>query len=881
MTRSVERAAAFWLPSARFHRWLASQEKGAFLVPLEKAGPTLAISLDDALGANKQWSSDSERHSKSLRLVELLYSSVASFAGQGASDALRDGWSAARHEDLVVALGALVGQGVRYTSADRVNWLLAQSSARRSVRLLAMGVTRDLSTRFESLRTYLPHHQAGRAVIVIGPFGSGKSELAEEWHIRSIEMLRDRAESPVPLWLHASELSAQSLESFVGNLLSPGQAAKGVALTIDGLDEIESAAASRLVGQARAFVVANNASSVLATSRPGVLSPQEDDVHFDGLESEEAVRLVEDVSGKAEDTWSWNPILMDAIRRPFFAIAAGQLISEGRGFKGQAELIVSLVERALGTNSSATVATRSTEVFRLMVKASIASTRTGTLTDGLNFQERQVVRQTTLMKLRADGVAEFSLPIFQQWFAGTAILEDPGLVDEALSSSTSFDRWRWALAVAATSASTAALDGLFERCVRLNPGAGSWLLERVADGHRWFGETADPLDAATAAERLLRASRAWIDATRPLSRLTMPWTAGRPIGLGVRVDNNRLSVGWLRRPPASDSVAALPESLHVLASDETWWIDRQGAVAEGDEWPWVLARTRTRDSVLKILEEEQLLGPERGVWHGESMYRAARLLAGSHTMYFSPLSVPDLKKRAGEILAHAGGGPGVVSFSGREVPIQIIADLVRWLDDLGTPELRRPYPTPDVEPGTAQSSWIWAMYTDPRLQEFYAEIFGAAVVAYEELVDLLFPTFGWSLALEAERPVSVIADIRFHPDGWGGERTPGVTSAIVPLATLESASEKATGPLIRSSNGRAIVSLSQDSARNESWVGDYIRSMRETRSGLAFSRAGTYSDAIADDVGDSRPASKIAARWLFNDLKDLGLAEGTFPQLGR
>ena len=40
-----------------------------------------------------------------------------------------------------------------------------------------------------------------------------------------------------------------------------------------------------------------------------------------------------------------------------------------------------------------------------------------------------------------------------------------------------------------------------------------------------------------------------------------------------------------------------------------------------------------------------------------------------------------------------------------------------------------------------------------------------------------------------------------------------------------------------------------------------------------------YSSTAADDMTEKRPASSIAAKWLFDDLKTLGLGEGTFPQL--
>jgi hypothetical protein len=86
---------------------------------------------------------------------------------------------------------------------------------------------------------------------------------------------------------------------------------------------------------------------------------------------------------------------------------------------------------------------------------------------------------------------------------------------------------------------------------------------------------------------------------------------------------------------------------------------------------------------------------------------------------------------------------------------------------------------------------------------------------------------------------------------------------------------------IISSNGRALVTLSPDRERGESWVEDFVRSRRVARAELAFSRAGNLTTSIADEIGHSRPASSIAASWLFSDLKNLDMADGTFPQLER
>jgi hypothetical protein len=48
---------------------------------------------------------------------------------------------------------------------------------------------------------------------------------------------------------------------------------------------------------------------------------------------------------------------------------------------------------------------------------------------------------------------------------------------------------------------------------------------------------------------------------------------------------------------------------------------------------------------------------------------------------------------------------------------------------------------------------------------------------------------------------------------------------------------------------------------------------REPSGGLGWTSAG------ADDMSKVRPASNLAVHWLWDDLKSIGLGDGTFPQV--
>lgn len=472
----------------------------------------------------------------------------------------------------------------------------------------------------------------------------------------------------------------------------------------------------------------------MLTSRPGVIPSTDDQVYLDGLSQEEALLLIERVAGSAQLTWSWNPLLTDAVRRPFFALAAAIAIREGERPAGQADLIARLVERALVWASPASTAVRSNEIYGLLIRMAIEATRTGNLSDGLSFQERQQVRPSTLVHQRGvDQHLEFTLPIFQQWFAAQGVLADPGTASSAIESPDSFDRWRWALAIVGVAASEEQLDSLLKEVFSWNPGAGSWLLTQIAQGHNWFrSPTSTPIDPDVAKKRLLRATRAVVSSIGRLAPMVFPVDApDDPVVLGVRTDGTTLSTGWFHGSSEVDMVVDLPAEVGPLRySPHGWSWERSGAVPEGGEWPWILPIDRVARASLDLLNRSSRLGPEGGVWRRESAYRTARRLLGEQSAFHEPMSRERLLETATALL-HQAQEPTTTLFviDNREIPGPDLLDLVAALKVETSEEFGRLVPRPDFPPEKAASGWIWDLYSDVQLQRFYAVTYGLATVA--------------------------------------------------------------------------------------------------------------------------------------------------------
>ena len=820
--RRVKKAVPFGFPRGPFRRWLKEVGASTLSQPVEATGPTLALELDKALSADRAWSDDTERQSKAILLVEQTYSAMVALANEADARTLSEDWAKYRHQDLIAGFAEMSPVANRLSRADKAEWMRhqVQGSATSSPRLIRVDVS-QLQEFFIALDVKRPEVAPGTAAVVIGPFGAGKSELAESWFLHHVDRFHAQPDSPHPFWLHASELLGQSLDSVISRHLSHAtQLAHGVSVVVDGLDEVDPPTAARIVEQAQVLVSANRRCTCLLTCRPGVLPRSDDHIVHEGLERDDAVKLVERVAGRARASWSWDPTLIDAMRRPFFAIAAGLLVAEGERPAGQADLIDRLVRRALEKPTVSSPAVQSTERFRLLIKIAVETTESGNASDGLTFQERQNARTSTLVHERVGGRLEFSLPIFQQWFAARAIVDRLELVDAAVASADAFDRWRWAFAVAGLAATPEQLDDLLERCLRGNPGAGSWILAQISSGHSWFREVSDVIDEATAAPRLLRATRVWIDSIGPLAPSIFPVVSeDQPVTLGVRVSGNRVSTGWSRIESASDRIVELPEHVHPFApSDGKWIPDRSGSVAEGDEWPWTLVGKRIAGTMLNLLDTHRLLGPSGGIWQLESRYRVARILTGTVSVLFPPIDREVVIATGNRLLASESDASRL-EFQGRGGRISgaEVLDLVGWLEEADFDQLRRPVPVPDIHRPAGGSGLIWDFYSDARTQEFCAEVWGLACVAYDEALDTVFSRFGWSMGTRAGGEFGVLGDLTFIDDGFPPGRTASLTTAILPVQIIDEVSRQRADVLSRRMAGRLSHSLPACPRRAGSW----------------------------------------------------------------
>lgn len=883
--RQVRTRCPFKYPRRRFRKWLKTLQESDLAAPVEQSGPRLALDLDTSLSADGDWTHRPDHSSLALQLVEATYLAMLRISDPAVHRELSERWSRQRNDDLAAGLVEVLREVGRWTVADDdlAIWLRRRSAERTRRRFAAFNVEEEALGFFIAASfTHVPVVDQGTVRALVGPFGAGKSALAEEWHRRAIDAFG--ASGPVPIWLAARDAAAaggfdQAASQFPGvaSLL-----ARGAAIVVDGLDEIDAQAAESIERSARVWVAGSPLSSVLLTARDGVFYTSEATLAVDGLDEAGARGLVELVSGRPHATYGWSEELVETIRRPFFALAAGALLAEGaRAPRGQADLVRNLVERALRTGGAAATL-GSNEIFAVLITLSVSLTSSNGTSDGLGFRERELAVATRLVARTDDGSVAFALPIFEQWFAAQALLNDRAPLEESTANPRAFDRWRWVLAIAVMSGTPNQVDDIIGACLHMNVGAGAWLVQQVAQGrqHTLSTVTTPPITgSAEVGTRLLRSARSWIDAAGTLAPNVLPIDDGAsPIRLGARMDGNRLSWAWSAECGVTDEVVILPPHVHPLTPSLDWRARQSGVLPAGRAWPWEILRDDVARQVLPLLESPQIPTADGGIWQHEARYRTARIVANVGSALHPPLEREGLLRRIVAFMERMGdnltrstlaNGPG--SIVGRQA-----LDLYEWLSVQSFSHFERPAPAPDLDP--IDGRYASGFYSDECLLRFVAEVFGNACLAYEELADSLFGAFGWSLGANACRPLGFVGALTLRSER---QTAPVLDYAQLPLELLQ-AEIRHEPRLVVSESGRAAISeQAPDDSQGLMWGRRYWDDTRAWMDAHLIEspfRSLHTGSAVVDLNGD-RPASQVAAHWIWDDLKALSLASGTFPRL--
>lgn len=723
------------------------------------------------------------------------------------------------------------------TRAEYLTSLRTASDARLRYRRRGVGLNDNQVERSLAIRAHVPAELVGfpqgQLRVLTGQLGTGKSDVAEEWHRANISQADRDPKAAVPVWISIDDLDVpleRAITEEVGRLIL---AQGGVDVVIDGLDERTDRAANAL-RQATDLVAKRPNSRVLLTSRTQAGASIDTVVEVPPLNRGEAARIIRAVAPRTDIPVS-KQLDESLLQRPLFALLVGQYASDISGTTGIPELIDLVVGSVVEADAY--------DLYDDLKRLAVETIRIGRPVDPTMFTTADIAAQLIKSPLVTPSgkVCSFSLATFEQWFASKAMLEDEIDVDELLSSLQSFDRWKYVFAIVLAAGQPRRVDPIMSKLAEWNPGAAAWVIQEThSGGLSRTRPDAHPGDWEEIGMRLRSATRAWLTGLRPLAAAFSMFSIGNAhhfdeTSLAVDLTGDRLHTTWMMSSNGSD--VPLPPVVQnlPLGSDGRFdraMVGRSGSIPTGLNWTWEKAQADLANDL-----DDRLTA-----------------LVSAAAASCPGVAAAEMREETHIRTAFSLAGPGTAG--GKTASL---------------------YPGPDG-PGTSQEPW--GTYSIDQMRRRVEAILGAAMDCYLELAEVLAPQFGITLAHKGLMPVEYYAVMFYDPEkerssfSFPGPREPGIKWLLKPLGGV-------SGP----SATENIVSLTvNDDVRAEEIDDERDALYREFR---RYVEANPVYEPFAGDfqttsgrleVHSAKPATAIATRWLWNDLKRLGFVHKTAPR---
>lgn len=715
-----------------------------------------------------------------------------------------------------------------YESSNRTIYLEhshTASEARLRLRRRGVGLSDDEVERTLTLRPHVPaalvDFAAGEMRLLTAALGSGKSDVAEQWHQSNIERASSNHDAPIPIWMSVDDLTDTLERTVLNEIGRPALSSCGAVIVIDGLDERTDRAANT-VRRATEFLARWPLSRILLTSRATLAAKSSEVITLGPISPAEGAAIASAVAGRPLHARGIDRALL---QRPLFALLVGQNIHTDGGVAGVAELIDIVVGKVVEADSF--------DLYAELKRLAVETIRNGGPIDPVTFTTEAAaaqIRKSPMVTVfgRACG---FSLATFEQWFASKALLEGEVETAELLDSLASFDRWKYVLANVLAAGAPDRVDSIMSALATWNPGAAAWVVGETRDsGLSRPRPVLDPADWRRIGSRLRTATGAWLDGLGPLSQSFCIFALGAAhsfddITIAVDIDRDRLTVTWLGSSQIPEE--PLPPVLNdiPLRADGDIGrslVSRSGPLPVGVNWVWEKAQEHLANDLEKrfrtIIERTSRQSP--GVAHNE----IAEDIEGRQPRFGPPSS------------------------STTQPPLL--------------------YPGPDL-PATPRDPF--GRYSIDQMKDRVVSILTAAMTCYLELADSVAAPFGRTLALRGMMPVEFYGVILHDPDDepspfdWShGE--PGLHWLIRPSTATHRRAEQSN-----------TVNLTvNDELRSKEIDDDRDTLYREFRTFVESNPeyepfAGNFSTTSGRiNAMQRRPATRLATSWLAEDLVELG-----------
>lgn len=585
---------------------------------------------------------------------------------------------------------------------------------------------------------------------VNGQFGAGKSLAADRFYQQALRDYRDGRQSRIPVFLRAKALLQPIGEEIATHAAALGDCYRqGVSAVIDGADERTQQEARQLVQEAASYVRAHPGSKVLITSTILEVSGQQPKT-LPQLSKTEADALLRRISGKQAFGF---PILSDGrfsadFANPFFIILCARF---GTGLS-RAELVQQMVAAALLQVETAIQPAEELLARLAQWQFDHGSALVPERELGPSRAALTSVLQTRLLEKQGDCLS-FSLECVAHWFAAQAIGRGLVSMPDLLNDTARLERWQFALAMVLNRADAELTDRIMRPLAESQPAFASLVLR---DGLlNWgFSEPTRQVAGEEVGRNLREAMLAWKKGLAPVSDSMdfFPVNERRELlKIAASSNNGRFDVIWHDDPDLT-CVSAKPSvdwGARSLGRIVYWG----STVLDHPAWAWKTTHGFLARDLNKVTNEYSLAAANEKLQREIAWNAGCQLLRESE-IRCGRLSVAKLT----EMLP-----VGVRWTTERRLLETYLKEV---LIPRGSEFFDAPYPQCDAE---LQGSWMWQFFSHERMTERAVAVYQTALVAYREIVELVFPKMAARFPHYAAWPFDYVGVVTLHGnEGRGG-----------------------------------------------------------------------------------------------------------------
>ena len=703
----------------------------------------------------------------------------------------------------------------------------------------------------------------GGITMVVGDQGAGKTLALQRLYQNAIDHVLNDSSKPFPIFARARDITGSIgayVERIAENYVFP--TSQPTLVLIDGLDEIGRDLTSRLLDDAVPYVEAHPNVSMVFSAR-SLLETRDDGhrIEIPSLDDEEILRLISRVAGRSiemGELLSWPESVRDAAKRPLFSVMIGAELQEGNHVLGMRpiDLVANLADRSLTDAGE-----RKGDVDELLQTLAVKAVDSGGGVPGYEVSpkraDQMLLADTRLVSDEA-GTLDFTLPIFREWFAARALVEETFVLDDIRPLT---ERWVIPIAVAVHSESERVGDMLLSTLARSDPGLAGLVLKESEHTRRYH--TKEQRTLGTPEElgsRVRRAMEDWSEGIGVLMQKIGPvGDDGRILPLGIGLEGSWLTTSWYHGDDPIAKVVPVPDESDPLLPSRDWPEIRSTSILPAKVWPWDVTKQDLASSLSEELASRRL---------AIISHEAVRELAYSfgcaveNQSWLAPDSVHimDVLHFIDEYLSRETVSLGIGHAVYDQEELRVIRSHLVELSESGEEFISEPWPGPDKARPPGRTSWAaHEEFTSEQLLERTQAIYAAALRIYTDMVSKWFHTFDNRLYLKRLSPVKLMGRLGIpHPEG---EHVRSTFLGRAPVLTW--------WPMVIDSHRESQVTFELDPKTQASR--EEVRLLTGSARKASHARGEAfYRETTRLHVFGPRPATELAHGWLIRELGSLG-----------